>query len=183
MMLKSIVKEILEIVVILVIAMIIVIPIRFFLFSPFIVRGASMEPTFSDTDYLIVEKVTSEFKRGDVIVINRDGTNFLKRIIGLPGETIKINQGNVYIIKNNQTYLLSEDFIKEKVKENMQKAIIREDEFFVMGDNRNNSFDSRRWGAITKDQVSGVVLLRLFPFNEIEFFNFVEPFKVLQLSN
>jgi len=172
MAIKSILKEILELVLIFIIAVIIIMPIRFFLVSPFIVNGASMEPTFSHTDYLIVEKISSDFKRGDVIVIEKGGVHFLKRIIGLPGETIKIEGGRVIITKNNQKHTLREEFIKEDISQDFKDVAIGKNEFFVMGDNRKHSHDSRNWGPIRKEQISGIVLLRLFPFTEIKLFNF-----------
>ena len=174
MTIKSILKEILELVLILIVAVIIIMPIRIFLASPFIVSGASMEPTFSHADYLIVEKVSSDFNRGDVVVIEKGGVNFLKRIIGLPGETIKIKEGNVIITKNEQTYVLEERFIdpKQPILEDFAETTIRNNHFFVMGDNRKYSRDSRNWGPIRREQILGVVLLRLFPFTEIELFNF-----------
>ncbi len=173
MSLKTILKEILEIVFIMMVVFIIIIPIRMFLISPFIVSGTSMEPTFSHADYLIVEKVSNEIKRGDVVVVKKGSTHFLKRVVALPGEMIKIKKGDIIIISNNQRYILIEKFIKEgRAMQDMNKQILAKDQFFVMGDNRNYSFDSRNWGPIQRNEIIGIVWIQLFPFGEIEVFNF-----------
>lgn len=157
-----------EIVKIVVIALVIVIPIRYFVFQPFFVRGQSMDPNFHHGDYLIIEKISFRFReiqRGEVIVFRRSefGAAFIKRVIGLPGEIIKIEDGRVYLegeVLNEADYLT----------QNLETAgsievILGEDEFFVLGDNRNASFDSRKWGALSGEGIIGRVHLRLWPMN------------------
>lgn len=153
-----------------VIAMAIVLPIRYFLFQPFIVKGESMAPNFSSGDYLIVDEITyrfSEPQRGDVIVFNypkQPSERFIKRIIGLPGETIDITNGQVQITKDGNTNILSEDYLPNDLKTyGDTKATLLEDEYFVMGDNRDYSFDSRAWGVVPRKNIIGKAFLRIFP--------------------
>jgi len=137
------------------------------------VDGSSMEPTLSDNDNLWVDKLSYTFgdpKRFDVIIFNYDeDTTYVKRIIGLPGETVRIDQnGNIYI--NEQ--LLKEDYGKEVIHSTnlgraSQPVVLGEDEYFVLGDNRNNSSDSR-WsdvGNVHRDDILGKVVLRIYPFS------------------
>lgn len=141
------------------------------------VIGSSMEPTLSDGDNLIVDKITYRFsdpKRFDIIVFPfklEENTYYIKRIIGLPGETVQIDlQGNIYI--NGE--LLSESYGREVIApENVGIAVdpivLGEDEYFVMGDNRNNSMDSRTEiiGNIHGDDIVGRAWVRIWPLSKL----------------
>lgn len=173
---KNLIIFLWEIAKVIAIALIIVIPIRYFLFQPFIVNGQSMEPNFSDNDYLIVEEVSHRFgdpERGEVIVFkypNNPSVNHIKRIIGLPGETIIIKNDIIEIIIDSNTIILDEAeylYASGPLIHNIEMTL-REDEFFVMGDNRKSSFDSRRWGALSRENIVGRVIVRAFPFNRIK---------------
>ena len=158
-----------EVIKIVIIALVIVIPIRYFVFQPFFVRGQSMEPNFYHGDYLIVEKISfrlREIKRGEVVVFrhpNKLATAFIKRIIGLPGETIKIRDGTVYL----QEQALDESvYLPENLRTTGDlEIILGENEFFVLGDNRDASLDSRKWGALPREDIVGRVHLRAWPIN------------------
>jgi len=160
-----------------VISLLIVAPIRFFIAQPFIVRGESMDPTFANGQYLIVDEVTyynNLPQRGDVVVFKYpkdESKYFIKRIIGLPGEKIKITDGKVSILPVSETEWkdLNEPYIQDLSFENVS-ATLGTDEYFAMGDNRSNSLDSRIWGPLPKKNIIGRVLVRLFPFQEIGLF-------------
>lgn len=152
------------------IALVVVAPIRYFLFQPFIVKGESMAPNFESGDYLIVDEISYRFsgpERGDVIVFNypKDTTQrFIKRVVGLPGETVKIENGEVSIIKNGAETTLNEIYLPDYLKTYGDVNItMGEDEYFVMGDNREYSFDSRAWGVVPKKDIIGKAFLRIFP--------------------
>jgi len=158
--------------------------IRFFLIQPFYVSGQSMDPTFEDQQYIIVDQVTYRFrqpKRGDVIVFRypkNEAFSFIKRVIGLPGETVLIHNGEVTIF--NKQYpngtKLTEPYIpyqtSGEVKFQLKKADKnkpdQKDEFFVLGDNRPNSSDSRSWGVLERRFVIGKVWVVLYPFDQFE---------------
>jgi len=151
-------------------ALVIVLPIRYFLFQPFMVRGESMFPNFRNGDYLIVDEISYRFsqpQRGDVIVFKypKDKSQrFIKRIVGLPGETVEIKDGRVKIInKDNQEIFLSEIYLPQGVQ-TVGDVIVRlgPGEYFVLGDNRNYSYDSRVWGALPQENIIGKVFLRVF---------------------
>jgi signal peptidase I len=153
------------------IALLIVIPIRMFIAQPFIVSGASMENTFHSGEYLIVDQVTYNFhkpERGDVIIFRypkEPSKFFIKRVIGLPGETVSIN-GNVVTIRNEENpngFVLEEPYIKSMEIPYYKDETLGEREYFVMGDNRDESSDSRAWGILTDDRIIGRAFLRLFP--------------------
>jgi len=164
-------KEILlffwEVIKIVILALLIVIPIRYFVFQPFVIKGSSMEPNFHEGDYLIVDEISyrfSEPKRGDVIVFRypRDTSQrFIKRIIGLPGETVEMEQGEINIIKGVKNRVLdeSEYGLKEDYTDNLILSL-KENEYFVLGDNRAASFDSRKWGALSQNYIVGKVILK-----------------------
>lgn len=152
---------------VIVIALAIVVPIRYFLFQPFVVDGESMRPSFESGDYLIVDQISYRFRepeRGEVIVF-RSPSNYsqrlIKRIIGLPGEQVEVNEGEVKI----EGVLLEEDYLIELNTEGEIEILLGRDEYFVMGDNRNFSYDSRRFGLVEERSITGRVVLRLFPFS------------------
>ncbi|MFH1968332.1 MAG: signal peptidase I [bacterium] len=152
------------------IALVIVMPIRYFLFQPFIVKGESMSPNFESGDYLIVDEISYRFsdpKRGDVIVFNypKDTTQrFIKRIIGLPGETVNITNGEVRVANGEEDIALEESYLPENLKTyGLVNVLLNTDEYFVLGDNREYSFDSRAWGVVSRKNIIGKAFLRIFP--------------------
>lgn len=157
---------------------IIVIPVRMFIAEPFVVSGASMSPTFETGHYLIVDKISYRFsppKRGDVIVLKypkHPDTDFIKRIIGLPGETLDIKAGKVTVTKKDKkSFVLSDSFVDPKNNvSDSSHIVLLENEYFVMGDNRAQSSDSRSWGPLPRDLIIGRALLRLFPLSNINIF-------------
>lgn len=158
------------------IAILIVIPIRIFIAQPFIVSGSSMVPTFHNGEYLIIDEISYRIKnpeRGEVIVFrypNDTKKFFIKRIIGLPGETVDVNGNEVTIynkenengIKLSQPYLKTSSPIKTHTE-------LKDDEYFVMGDNRSASSDSRYWGPVKENLLVGRALVRLLPISKIDF--------------
>ncbi len=171
------------------IVILVILPIRIFVAQPFIVVGTSMEPTFVNNEYLIVDELTyrlSEPHRGDVIVFKFDNnpskstdsgtvTNpskyFIKRLIGLPGETIDIRDGKVTIVndKNPAGFVLNETYIKD-LPTNTMTVTLEKGKYFVMGDNREVSYDSRSWGQLDGHKIVGKVFVRLLPPQKIGIF-------------
>ncbi len=156
------------------IALLIVIPIRVFVAEPFVVSGSSMIPTFENGNYLIVDKISyrlSDPKRNDVVVFRypNDTTKFfIKRIIGLPNDTIDIRGNDVFITneKYKKGFKLDQSFVKNPAN-NDTHFELKKDEYFVLGDNRNASSDSRYWGAVKRNLLSGKAFLRLLPISKI----------------
>lgn len=159
------------------IALIIVIPIRIFIAQPFIVSGSSMVPTFEDGQYLIVDEISYRLNdptRYDVIVFrypNDTKKFFIKRIIGLPKETVDIHGTEVTITsKEHPTGLkLNQSFVQNQMNSETHFEL-KDGEYFVMGDNRSASSDSRYWGAVSRKLIIGRAFLRLFPLNHINIF-------------
>jgi len=155
-------------------AVIIVVPIRIFLAEPFIVSGTSMVPTFQNADYLIVDKISYELgspKRDDVIIFRypKDTKKFfIKRVVGLPNETVDIKNGIVTIINSSHPkgFTLTEPFVKN-FSSTDNHVQLGSDEYFVMGDNRSGSSDSRSWGPVKKNLLVGKALVRLLPIGKI----------------
>lgn len=159
-----------------VIAMAIVIPFRIFIAQPYMVEGSSMDPTFKDGDYLIVDQISYRFEnpsREDVIILKypKDHSkNFIKRIIGLPKETVSIRDGEVYIKGvDGEGFRVDDSYVKFGKKDNLDISL-GENEYFVLGDNRANSSDSRYWGVLRKDEIVGRPLLRLLPVKTLSIF-------------
>jgi signal peptidase I len=157
-----------------IIGMILIIRIfQVFFFQLFLVSGLSMYPTFQDNDFLIVDKMSYKNKepaRGDVIVFKflkdgdpADGKYFIKRLIGLPGERVTVidNVTTIYK-KDGSKVILNEDFVKNKKNNDNTDYTLGEDQYFMMGDNRNGSYDSRSWGPIHKSQISGHVIFEFW---------------------
>jgi signal peptidase I len=166
---------VLELVQFAIIALLIVIPVRMFIAQPFIVSGASMENTFHTGEYLIIDQVSYRFEdpvRGDVIVFRypKDPSKFfIKRVIGLPGDTIDIQGDVVSIIGADGTKItMEEPYIKTMAENTSVTETLGAREYFVMGDNRDASSDSRVWGVLNKEKIIGKAFLRLFPFSEAE---------------
>lgn len=158
------------------VAAIIIIPIRMYVAQPFVVSGNSMYPTFHNGEYLIVDelsKYVGEYRRGDVVILrypNDPSKYFIKRVIGLPGETVTVRSGVVSITSSTQTepLVLEEPYVKNTKSENLSRTLDAE-EYFVMGDNRAQSSDSRVWGPVPTRLMDGKALVRLFPFTRIDY--------------
>lgn len=157
-------------------AILIVLPIRMYIAQPFLVKGSSMYPTLQEKDYLIVDEISyhlREPKRGEVIVFRFPGNtkeHFVKRVIGLPGDTVRIINGEVSIItKDNITINLKDEYVKNHSYESLVDILVPEDQLFVMGDNRRESYDSRHWRFLPRKLATGRALVRLYPFNAIDF--------------
>jgi signal peptidase I len=169
---KNFLSFIWEIAKIVIIALLIVVPIRTFLFQPFFVRGESMTPAFENGDYLIIDEISYRFQdpqRGEVIVFkypNDPSQRYIKRIIGLPGETVEIKEGRVVISNQKEPYVLDESgyLLSDIFTPGETLISLEEDEYFVLGDNRRASADSRRWGSLNRENIIGRVLLRAWPF-------------------
>jgi signal peptidase I len=161
-----------EIIKIVVIALLIVVPIRYFIFQPFFVKGQSMEPNFENGDYLIVDEISYRFReplRGEVVVFKypqNPSQRYIKRIIGLPGETVVIEDGKVVIFNENGTQILNETGYLPPftLTPGDIRVTLTGDEYFVLGDNRISSSDSRRWGPLPREDIIGRVLFRAWPF-------------------
>lgn len=154
-------------------ALIIIVPIRIFIAQPFVVSGESMLPTFENKDYLIIDEISYRFKdpqRGEVIVFRYPENNrrfLIKRIIGLPGETVSISGKKINIEQEDGTsFDLNEDYINGEFS-SYGTWKLGEEEYFVLGDNRNASSDSRSWGLLDKKLILGKTFLRLLPFSKI----------------
>jgi len=181
-----------EIVKVFALAVIIILPIRVFLFQPFFVQGASMEPNFHDGEYLLINewgyKHTNigfpadpimsvrpfrSLDRSDVVVFRypkNPSVFYVKRVIALPGETVVIEDGGVRIKYNDgSSHLLDESlYLPEDIRtKGGQMVTLSEDEYFVMGDNREHSNDSRSWGPVSKEFIIGKVFVRMWPLNHV----------------
>jgi len=161
-----------------VIVIIIVFAVRTFIAQPFVVSGTSMVPTFQNANYLIIDEVSYRFHepvRGDVIVFHPPvdpSVFYIKRIIGIPGDTITIKNSVVTLTNTEHPagITLSEDYITKDAPNDNFSVTVPADNYFVMGDNRSASFDSRRWGLLPRKNITGRAFLRLFPINEIGIF-------------
>ena len=159
------------------IALIIVIPIRFYIAQPFIVSGASMSPSFESGHYLVVDQLSYRFKepeRGDVIIFKypRDTSKFfIKRIIGLPGETLTLKARTLTIANDMHPngFVFEEPYIAEVNQVSGSfSTTLGDNEYFVMGDNRGQSSDSRLWGSLQGDLIVGRAFFRVFPIRAVE---------------
>lgn len=160
------------------IAAVIVIPIRMWVAQPFIVSGSSMVPTFENGEYLIVDEFSYHFndpQRGDVIIFRypHDTSKFfIKRIIGLPGEKMAIENNQIHI--SNSQYpegiTLQESYLPEDIIMGNISITLDENQYFVLGDNRNMSSDSRYWGPLADNLIIGRAWLRLWPFTKLSVF-------------
>ena len=171
-----------------IVVMLIAFSIRYFVIQPFVVDGESMMSTFVNAEYLIAEKITYDFKepsRGDVVIFRypkNPETIYIKRVIGLPGETVRIKDGKVYITpETGSEFELSEKYLDSEVRtytlnsisaDNRDEEYIQkvgEKEYFVLGDNREHSSDSREWGFLPRSNIIGRVWLTVTPLNKFGF--------------
>lgn len=151
--------------------------VRYFLFKPFYVKGQSMEPNFFEHDYLIIDEISYRFRvpqRGEIIVfrspVNED--YYLKRVVGLPGERVKVEDNKIVIfnLENPQGLVVEEPYLEEATG-GAVNLTLGSDQYFVMGDNRDASYDSRRFGPVEKEAIVGRVWLRGWPFNRLSIFS------------
>ena len=166
-------RDLFEFIRVLIIALAIVLPIRYYVAQPFLVRGASMEPNYEDRDYLIIDELTYQFRepeRGEIVVFHypKDPRQFfIKRVIGLPGERVVVQGGKVKIFNtaNPDGFLLDESYLDppNHPTEPDMTVILERDHYFVLGDNRNFSSDSRVWGPLDRDLIVGRAIFRAWP--------------------
>ena len=162
---------------IVIIALVIVLPIRYFLFQPFIVKGASMVPNLQSGDYLIVDEISYRIgnpQRGDIVVLKYplDTTQrFIKRVIGLPGETIEIKDGKIMILKDGKNITLDEKKYLPSLLSTDGDVNVTLDigKYFVLGDNRQFSYDSRMWGILPREDIIGKAFFRVFPISTMTY--------------
>ncbi len=170
-----------EVLQVVIIALAIVVPIRFFIFQPFIVKGASMEPSFHGGDYLIIDEITYRFRepeRGEIIVFKYPldtSQRFIKRIIGLPGEKVDVDKGRIVITSplGEKKFLDETLYISIPLSEmQLENASLTlgQNQYFMMGDNRTHSFDSRQWGFLNRKDIIGRVVFRAWPPLNVNFF-------------
>ncbi len=170
--------EIWEFARVIIISLLIVLPIRFFIAQPFVVKGASMEPNFYTGQYLIIDEASYYFRspeRGEVIVFRypQDPAEFfIKRIIGLPGERVEVTGGKVRIVnkKYPEGMILNESYLPSGRETLPDIALdLGPTQYFVLGDNRLESSDSRRWGPLDRSFFIGRALVRLWPPTTAQF--------------
>lgn len=169
-----------ELIHVVVISLAIIIPIRYFLIQPFYVKGASMEPNFYDHEYLIIDEITYRFaapQRGDIVVFkypNDPREYFIKRIIGLPGERIRVSDGVVTIIdaEHPDGFVLDEAiYLDGVITPGNEDVTLEAGEYFLMGDNRRASLDSRVFGPVRRSFIVGKVWFRGWPPERVSFFS------------
>ncbi len=168
---KSWIRELTEFFILL---FVIIIPFRIYVAEPYIVSGISMSETYETGHYLIINKFwhkLSDIDRGDVLVFrspNDDNKFYIKRVIGLPGETVSISNTVVTISPEDGSdpFVLEEPYIKNPTYAEVSLTL-SEQEYFMMGDNRENSYDSRAWGPLNETAIRGEPVMRLFPFTDI----------------
>ena len=165
-----------------IIILIVVILIRLFIISPVRVDGISMYPTLNNKDYLLVEKFNKDYKRFDVVVLNYNGDKLIKRVVGLPGDKVEYKNDKLYI---NDKYVketfLNQEYVKEQKKKSstgnftndfsielLGHNTIPQGYYFVMGDNRLNSTDSRLIGLVAKGKIDGKAIFNVFKFKIVK---------------
>lgn len=142
----------------------VVVTLRTFIVTPIVVSGESMVPTLDGKELMLLKKYDTDYERFDIVVVNKnvEGDNLIKRVIGLPGETIKYRNNHLYI--NGE---IIEDSYAFGNTSNFREITLGDDEYFLMGDNRQISLDSRALGIIKEAEIEGTVGIVLFPFNKI----------------
>lgn len=156
------------------VALLLITPFRYFVAQPFIVSGASMVPTFEQNEYVVIDKLSyrmSEPGRGDIIIFRYPldtSQYFIKRIVGLPGEEVNIQNGIVTVTGDSGVArILDEPYRSSSVSARPMDTVLAEDEYFVLGDNRAASSDSREWGPLQKKHIVGRAFVSLFPLRDV----------------
>lgn len=169
----------LEIVQIAALALAIILPVRYFLVQPFVVAGVSMQPNFQDGEYLIIDELTYRFRspeRGEIVVFhppsNEEKQFYIKRVIGLPGETVEVSDGKITIFNTEHPngFALSEGYLDDYTP-GRDRETLGENQYYVMGDNRDASFDSRAFGPVSVESFVGKVWIRGLPLEKLESFS------------
>lgn len=154
----------------------IIIPIRTFVFQPFFVRGTSMEPSFYNGDYLIIDELSYSLRepdRGEVVVFRPPGNDtqfYIKRIIGLPGEKVTIDKSTVSVFTEGNEIVLKEPYIAEDIINGNKQIIAGPGEYVLLGDNRGHSSDSRVFGPVSRKNFVGKVLITAWPIGDFALF-------------
>jgi signal peptidase I len=173
----------LELIEVAAVALATVIFIRSFLFQPFLVSGQSMVPNFANGDYLLIDEFTYRFRepqRGEVIVFRppvNESVYYIKRVIGLPGETVRVQNGHITVMesRNSNAIVLDEHYLPDStvtmpMASNNVEFVLGKDQYFVLGDNRAQSYDSRSWGLLEKKAIIGIARVRLWPLVDAQAF-------------
>ncbi len=177
---KSFIIEILET---FITSFVVLLMIYWWVALPEVVLGASMEPTIYGGERILVERITSHFKnyeRGDIVVLHppeNDGVDYVKRVVGVPGDVIKVLNCDVYISKDGEKFKLEEPYLyngtctsEGPMLQEGRSMQLEDDEYIVLGDNRTRSADSRLFGVITEDRILGKVVLKFWPIKEAKIF-------------
>lgn len=171
--------SLLEVIEVAAVALLAVFLIRTYLVQPFLVSGNSMVPNFHHGDYLLVDELSYRFRepsRGEIAVFHypqNETQFFIKRVIGLPGERIVIQDNTVSIFSDDypEGIILDEEYLSnDSLTAGNVDLTLDEGEYFVLGDNRSFSFDSRSWGVLGREEIVGVVRLRLWPLSAVKAF-------------
>ncbi|MEK7631952.1 MAG: signal peptidase I [Patescibacteria group bacterium] len=164
-----------EVVKVVAISLAIIIPVRYFLLQPFYVKGASMEPNYEDHEYLLIDELSfrlREPKRGEVVVFkypNDPSQYFIKRVIGLPGDGVDVREDGVYV---NGTKLDESAYLAPSLAiGNTASTVVPSGSYFLMGDNRPASLDSRIFGPVQRNYIVGKTWIRAWPFNKLSHFS------------
>ncbi|MBD3251445.1 signal peptidase I [Candidatus Uhrbacteria bacterium] len=179
---NAVLSFIFELIQVAAVSLAIIIPVRYFLIQPFYVKGASMEPSFFDHEYLIIDELSYRFndpERGDIVVFRYPPDPkqyFIKRVVGLPGETVEVNDDGVKVYNDEHPngWMLDESFYlgeEYETSPTRRTLTLKSGEYFVLGDNRASSLDSRFFGAIKRSDVVGKVWLRGWPFDRWKVFD------------
>ena len=174
----SAVAYVLELGQVVIISLAIVLPIRYFLIQPFYVKGASMEPNFHDNEYLIIDELSYRFrepKRGEIVVFRYPldpKQFFIKRVIGLPGDLVRIANGQIVIFNNEhpEGFALEESYLGQVPTSGDKSVKLEKNEYYVLGDNRPASLDSRIFGTVPGELITGRVILRGWPVTRLTYF-------------
>lgn len=162
---KKVLKELIPYIVII----LVVVVVRTFIVTPVRVQGDSMVPTLQDKDILLLKKYDRSYDRFDIVILNYNGSKLVKRIIGLPGESISYQDSELYVDGEK----IEENFLPEGLDFHdfdtilLESSTVPQGYYFVVGDNRNNSTDSRLIGYIREEDILGTATFRIFPFTKI----------------